>query len=85
MPSVVEVLRSRLWPRAATLALITIGLAACSSVSSQLNDSGPPVGQVDGQAPPPQNASPAVARTQTRPGGCNEPGRQFGSARRSPG
>ncbi len=73
MPCVVELLRSRLWPRAATLALITIGLAACSGVSSQFNESSPeatgalqpgqvaPVGQVDGQALLPQNASPAAS------------------------
>jgi len=69
MPCVVELLRSRLWPRAATLALITIGLAACSGVSSRFNESSPevtgalqpgqvaPVGQVDGQALLPRNAS----------------------------
>jgi murein DD-endopeptidase MepM/ murein hydrolase activator NlpD len=37
MSGVVELLRSRLWPRAATLALITIELAACSSDPSRLN------------------------------------------------
>ena len=70
MNEVIELFRSPLWPRAATLALITIGLAACSSVSSQL-DGGrseatgapqpgqvAPVNQVDGE---PQIASPAVS------------------------
>jgi murein DD-endopeptidase MepM/ murein hydrolase activator NlpD len=73
MPCVVGLLRSRLWPRAATLALITISLAACGGVSSRFNESSPqatgalqpgqaaPVGQVDGQALLPQNASPAAS------------------------
>jgi murein DD-endopeptidase MepM/ murein hydrolase activator NlpD len=37
MSCVVELLRSRLWPRGVTLALITIGLAACSGDPSRLN------------------------------------------------
>jgi murein DD-endopeptidase MepM/ murein hydrolase activator NlpD len=37
MSGVFELLRSRLWPRAATLALITIGLAACSGDPSRLD------------------------------------------------
>jgi murein DD-endopeptidase MepM/ murein hydrolase activator NlpD len=37
MSGVVELLRSRLWPRGATLTMITIGLAACSGDPSRLN------------------------------------------------
>jgi murein DD-endopeptidase MepM/ murein hydrolase activator NlpD len=37
MSGIAELLRSRLLPRGATLALITIGLAACSGDSSRLN------------------------------------------------
>jgi len=46
MPCLVELLRSRSWPRAATLALITIGLAACSGVSSRFNESSPEATEV---------------------------------------
>ena len=38
MSCVVELLRSRFWPRAAALALTTVGLAACSADSSRFND-----------------------------------------------
>ena len=38
MSRVVELLRSRLWPRAAALALMTIGVAACSGESSRFSD-----------------------------------------------
>jgi murein DD-endopeptidase MepM/ murein hydrolase activator NlpD len=71
MSGVVELLRPRLWPRAAALALITIGLAACCGDPSRLNPFGArsnpeatgslppgqaaPVGGVDSQPLPPQN------------------------------
>jgi murein DD-endopeptidase MepM/ murein hydrolase activator NlpD len=38
MSRVLEIVRSRCWPRAAALALMTIGLAACSSDMSRLNE-----------------------------------------------
>jgi murein DD-endopeptidase MepM/ murein hydrolase activator NlpD len=39
MSCVVELSRSRFWPRAAALALMSIGVAACSGESSRLSDS----------------------------------------------
>lgn len=73
MPCVVELLRSRLWPRAATLALVSIALAGCSSVSSRFDETGlettgqaTPPGRVDSETPPPQNVSPAVALARKR-------------------
>ncbi len=38
MSRVVELLRSRLWPRTAALALIAVGAAACSSETTRFND-----------------------------------------------
>src|SRR5262249_37345393 len=38
MSRVVELLRSRLWPRAVALALIAVGAAACSSETTRFND-----------------------------------------------
>jgi murein DD-endopeptidase MepM/ murein hydrolase activator NlpD len=68
MPCIVELSRTRLWPHAATLALISIALAGCSGISSRFNETGPeatgqaaPPSRYDGETPVPQNASPAVA------------------------
>ena len=38
MSRVLEMVRSRCWPRAAALALMSIGVAACSSDTSRFND-----------------------------------------------
>jgi murein DD-endopeptidase MepM/ murein hydrolase activator NlpD len=38
MSRVLEMVRSRCWPRAAALALMSIGIAACSSDTSRFND-----------------------------------------------
>jgi murein DD-endopeptidase MepM/ murein hydrolase activator NlpD len=38
MSCVLEMVRSRFWPRAAALALMTIGVAACSADTSRFND-----------------------------------------------
>jgi murein DD-endopeptidase MepM/ murein hydrolase activator NlpD len=68
MSGVVELLRSRLWPRRVTLALMTIGLAACSGDPSRLNanlfgtHSNP---ETTGTFPPEQAAP--VSRTDSQP------------------
>lgn len=72
MSRVVEMLRSREWPCAVALALMTVGLAACSSDTSRFNGSllgassseatgsiaqaQAPAGRVDSQPLPPQSA-----------------------------
>ena len=68
MSRVVELLRSRLWPRAAALALMTIGVAACSGESSRFSDN--PFGyrgnpETTASIPPAQAAP--VGRVETRP------------------
>src|SRR5262245_14384737 len=72
MSRVIELSRSRLWPRAAALTLLTIGVAACSGESTRFSDSwyggnpeatgsipqGQPAraGRVDSRPLPPQTA-----------------------------
>ena len=68
MSRVVELLHSRLWPRAAALALMTIGVAACSGESSRFSDN--PFGyrgnpETTASIPPAQAAP--VGRVETRP------------------
>jgi murein DD-endopeptidase MepM/ murein hydrolase activator NlpD len=68
MSCVVVPPRSRLWPRVATLALIVISLAGCSSDSTRLNDMngyGSWGGEPTGSAPP-ASAAPA-GRVESRP------------------
>jgi murein DD-endopeptidase MepM/ murein hydrolase activator NlpD len=69
---VIETSLARLCLRYATLAVITIGISACSSLSSRFNENDPeatgvpqprqaaPIGRVDGTAPPSQNTSPTT-------------------------
>src|SRR5262245_16379130 len=68
MSRVLEMLRSRSWPRAAALTLMTIGVAACSSDASRLHESpfglgGDTTGSVAQGVPPGQ----PVGRVESRP------------------
>jgi murein DD-endopeptidase MepM/ murein hydrolase activator NlpD len=67
MSRVVELLRSRLWPRTAALALIAVGAAACSSETTRFNDN--PFGSRG--AP---EATGSIPQAQVAPGGRVESG-----------
>ena len=67
MSRVVELLRSRLWPRAAMLALIAVGAAACSSETTRFNDN--PFGSRSGP-----EATGSIPQAQAAPGGRVESG-----------
>src|SRR6266851_9552534 len=67
MSRVVELLRSRLWPRAAALALIAVGAAACSSETTRFNDN--PFASRSGP-----EATGSIPQAQAGPGGRVESG-----------
>ncbi len=67
MSCVLELRRARSWPRAATLALLTIGVAGCSSESTRFGEYpySPSTAEATGSIPPAQ-AAPA-GRVESRP------------------
>ena len=73
MSRVLEMVRSRRWPRAAVLALMSIGVAACSSDTSRFNDnpfaalSHPETTGSVVQGAPPQTQTAPVGRVESRP------------------
>ena len=97
MSRVAEMLRSRLFPRAAVLALIAAGVAACSADTSRFNDNpfasisrpDPSMQQPQiAQAPQPQSgpavAAPPAAARKTVASNSSRAGESTGSVLRKP-
>jgi murein DD-endopeptidase MepM/ murein hydrolase activator NlpD len=66
MSRVIELSRSRLWPRAAALTLLTIGVAACSGESTRFSDN-PYRGNPEATGSIPQGQTAPVGRVDSRP------------------
>jgi murein DD-endopeptidase MepM/ murein hydrolase activator NlpD len=66
MSCVNELSRSRFWPRAAALTLLTIGVAACSGEATRLNDS-PYRGNPEATGSIPQGQAAPAGRVESRP------------------
>jgi murein DD-endopeptidase MepM/ murein hydrolase activator NlpD len=68
MSCVLELLRSRFWPRAAVLTLMSIGVAACSGEASRFGDNAyGPKGNPDATGSIPQQQAAPVNRVESRP------------------
>jgi murein DD-endopeptidase MepM/ murein hydrolase activator NlpD len=91
MSCVLELLRVRSWPRAATLALITIGVAGCSSEATRFGEypyeatgsispaQAAPVGRIESQPLPPYAAQPATYQSASIGSGVSGDGRGVSS------
>src|SRR5262245_49620157 len=66
MSCVVELSRSRLWPRVAALTLMTLSVAACSGDASRFSDS-PFRGNPDATGSIPQGQGAPVAQVDSQP------------------
>ncbi len=74
MRRVVELLRSRSWPRLALLALVAVGVAGCSAESSRFGDDNPFASQ--------QRVAADVDRLGPQPAGARRPGARASRCRR---